>query len=112
MKQNEAVKILERLLVTVQKLRSNEREAIDRYPGAEETKLRVLTDLQPWIWGDKCLLPPLEIALAPDHDLTPGELYNFMFVVNNWAPELNVLNALHGEPAFPQPSIQWLRGWD
>jgi hypothetical protein len=111
-KQSTAVDILNHLMITIQKLRSNERESIEHFRGTQRVKDAVLESLQPWIYGDRCLLPGLEKTLSPGHYLTPQEFYNFMFIVDRFVPEIGIMTAVRQEEDFPAPDVNWIRGWE
>jgi len=70
-------KWLEQVLSCAQKARSVQLEAFGDLPEAEE----VLESLDPWLFGEKCVLPAL-ILVAKSGSLRPGDGMNLATVLH------------------------------
>lgn len=100
--QDEALALVLRVQTAVQKTRSNLIEAM----GDDEAAMKVNEALQPWLFGDRCILRATEIVLARGQ-VTAGELYNLLIICNR--PELRALLgmwfALNREDDLPEPDL-------
>lgn len=111
MKHSEAVETLRRLMFVVQKTRSNQNEFMHGYDYGVE----MLEELQPWVHGKKSILPGLEKVINRVDGggmIDPQEFYNFMFIVDRFAPQLNMIASILSQSVFPIPDVKWLRGWN
>lgn len=110
MKHSEAVETLRQLMFVVQKTRSNQSEFMQK----RDDGVEILEELQPWIHGKKSILPGLEKVMNRVDDggmIEPQEFYNFMYIVDRFAPQLNMIAAILKQSEFPIPDAQWMRGW-
>lgn len=113
MKHSEAEQIIRNALWSVQKVRSISNEMSENDP----VMYRVQRYLEPKIHDDRWMLNPL-LKLVERLDnggkLAPMEFYNMMIIIDKWGASVQVSYILATENAdgFPEPNIQWLRGWD
>src|SRR5262245_57829644 len=106
----EAVMMVRAFVLAVQKARSTMAESLgagEENPVAEEA----LVELQPWLFGPKCILPVAEKLLREAEQtgtVSPVALMN-LYQVLRFAPALAARFATWGQPdAF---NFAWLRGW-
>ena len=72
---------LTKLLVDDQKCRSNYHEAW----GSDETAERVAADLEPWLFGEKCIVEVLGKVLNSENELDNTEIFNFSYIAQHSA---------------------------
>ena len=107
MNAQDALRVVDRLTFTIQRMRSIGAEAL----GDDAVAHTLQEFLTPWVHGPKCLLP----ALAKVQDrgfVTPSELYNFCFIAHTLEPTIafSATRMLQDCPnPVPTPSADWLR---
>jgi hypothetical protein len=112
MKHSEAEKLIRDALWCVQRSRSISNEQSE----GDEALRRVQRFLEPKVHDEAYLLKPL-LKLVERLDnggkLAPIEFYNIMTVIHHWGASVQVAYIMESEgKAFPEPSIQWMRGWE
>ena len=86
------MQIIDRLIVTVQKARSNEREYLER-SGHGAVADTILEDSMPWLHGKKSILKGL-IGVQERGSVTGQEFYNFMVIANQFEPSIAALHLM------------------
>ena len=99
MKKSDAVKIVNNAIVAFQRFRSIVIESAEKDGVASST----LAILHPWTLGSKCPLITMQRVVDSD-SLTGGNLYNFMVVLDRFAPEVKVVSDFD----FPAPNPLWV----
>jgi hypothetical protein len=100
----EALKHLRVMLFAVQKARSNLMEAV----GDDETGNKVNSDLNPWLFGARSVLPSLVKYLDRIEAGAPingSDFYNFMTIAAR-SPVIAV-TAMTGDDVLPEPDMSW-----
>lgn len=107
MKQSKARKHLENYRFLLQKYRSNAKEELDPdvYKIAE-------VDLVKWILDDTyCPLQKICDVLDKDY-IEPLFFFNMMTILHKFSYSLVAIAPLYGIEDFPEPNMNWLRGWE
>lgn len=99
MNNKERLEVLEQIRYAFQRFRSVVLENAEKN-GTENH----LPKLFPWVFGDKCLLPSIQKCLDQEY-VSGQELYNFLYVLHNFSPEVMVSNLDYD---FPEPEIQMM----
>lgn len=111
MNQKEAMLLVNNTLFGLQRLRSMTVEELTRMGWEEETVKRVISDLIPWMHGEKgdAFLNALA-KVSSRGTVTGAELYNFMAILH--LLDRNLLMMLSGASGvmFPEPKIEWIPG--
>lgn len=101
----EAMAVVDRMVQVVTKMRSVGRETL----GDTAITQDLFEDLEPWVYGEKSILPKL--AMLQDRgNVTGPELYNLMYVAHHLAPYIAASALGMGDP-LPEPDLAWQRGW-
>lgn len=126
MREADAIEHLEHLMITIQKYRSNafETDAYDssqrevrRLHGerAEKTEEEFYGFLEPWLFGDKNVLPTLVKVLDQVREGMPlkvMDFYNFMVIADRCGPGLEIQRGFMQYPEWPEPSLDIIREWE
>jgi hypothetical protein len=109
MNQQEAMDIVDKLAVVIQKARSNAIESAAAYlpEGADVEKALETTDS--WLFGPKCLLIGL-LKVQGFQKIEPQSFFNLMFVCYRLAPELAAIYAAMVGEELPKPTIELMKG--
>ncbi len=112
MTKSRAIKILNIMTTTIQKMRS-----ITRENGIDDDLAEMVT---PWIFGPKCPLLALITIVNKARatgELAPGDFFNMMAIAYRLQPEIAVFASLFVTqdtepfPAEEPDYTQYLRGW-
>lgn len=109
MKHSEAAWCLRLMQWSIQKSRSTMKEMF-----GDTMAETLLGDLHPWLAGNKNLLPVLSKMLDRIDNgeiTTPLEFYNMMVLARK-EPAIWMVATTCDEKGLPEPSIEWLQGWD
>lgn len=109
MDQENAVKIVNELLFGLQRVRSMTVEELTICGFEEKTVKAVISDLIPWMYGDKGDAFLKALAGVADKGVVRGmELYNFMTILHRLDKALLMMVSVVCERAFPEPEISWI----
>ena len=100
----QALKHLRVMLFAVQKARSNLMETV----GDDEIGQKINADLNPWLFGPRCVLPPLVKyldRLEAGAPISGADFYNFMAIATRSSPII-ALAATDSED-LPEPELAW-----
>lgn len=101
MNQETALNCLRDMLWAIQKYRSNTKESFGHM---EDYSDEVMADMWPWIFGTKCPLNALSAVLDRGY-VTGQEFYNFMFILDRFIPEVQLLGEITRGINFPKPTL-------
>ena len=102
MDQAEAMKHLQIMMTSFQRYRSIVRENMGNIIHDD-----ALTMMYPWVFGSKCPLTALQKVLDRG-SVTGTELYNFMYIIEKFAPEIKIIRLIETQTKFPEPDINWV----
>lgn len=102
MRESEALDYLERLVPAMQKDRSNILEAC----GENEA---VAKALNPWVFGDKALLPQV-VKVVERGTIDPSGFNNILWVIENHIPGVAIVQTAWGQPIIERDPT--LFAWD
>ena len=102
MDQAEAMKHLQVMMTSFQRYCSIVRENM-----ANLLPEDALATMYPWVFGTKCPLTALQKVLDRG-SVTGTELYNFMYIVDKFAPEIKIIRLIETQTKFPEPDIDWV----
>jgi hypothetical protein len=110
--ESEAMEVVNRMTFAVQRMRTMAIEQL----GDDTTTLRVLTELEPWVHGPKCILPALT-KVQDRGSVTPGELLNFCYIAHHFSTISMAVGIMASagdwgiSDPIPEPDINWAVGW-
>ena len=102
MDQAEAMQHLQIMMTSFQRYRSIVRENMTNLLPED-----ALATMYPWVFGTKCPLTALQKVLDRG-SVTGTELYNFMYIVDKFAPEIKIIRLIETQTKFPEPDIDWV----
>jgi hypothetical protein len=85
------------MLLGAQKARSVGWEAV----GDDEAGLTVLTALEPWLYGERCVVPVLADRLDNPKTVDPLEYRNLMMVALRFCPAIALASVNYGGVCLP-----------
>lgn len=116
MKQSEAVEHLRTMMRVVQRFRGISKEALVGGGWKEQVVDSLLADIQPYIFGNKCVLEAL-IKILDSVDagnaLAPHDFYNMIYIAGSLEPSIGAACQLSGRIRFPlEADYRWVLGWE
>ena len=102
MDQAEAMKHLQVMMTSFQRYCSIVREYMTNLLPED-----ALATMYPWVFGTKCPLTALQKVLDRG-TVTGTEMYNFMYVVHRFIPEIKIVRLIETQEKFPEPDVQWI----
>jgi hypothetical protein len=115
MKQQEANKLMSTLLIGLQRARSVDMENLSYNDGrkvSDELTEAIAADLTPWLHGTKGNAFLSGVIKVQDRNVTGMEFYNFMYIIHRLEPTMQAMIGALTETNFPEPDMQWIRGFD
>lgn len=109
MNQEKAIELVNKALFGLQRVRSMSVEELTRMGWEEETVKVVISDLIPWMHGEKgdAFLNALG-AVSSRGKVTGQELYNFMSILHLLDRTLLMMLSAVTETMFPAPQMYWI----
>jgi hypothetical protein len=109
MNQEQAMELVNNLLFALQKMRSITIEELTNYGFEEKTVKSVVSDLVPWMHGEKGDAFLSGLALVQDRgSITGMELYNFMTILHLLDRNLLMMVSALSQRMYPKPEITWV----
>ena len=116
MKQAEAMKLVNTLIIGLQRARSVSKESledlvIDGKVISKQVVINVLEGLTPWLHGPKgdgflCAL----MVVSNRGTVTGMDMYNFMTIIHLLNPTVAAMAGILTDTTFPEPDIHWCAG--
>mgnify|MGYP001616823587 CR=1 FL=1 len=108
MNQEQAMKLVNRAMIGLQRTRTISIEELTRFGWEESTVKSVIADLIPWAIGEKgdALLNALSLV-SNRGSVTGQELYNFMTILHRLDKALLIMITGFTETVFPEPDMKW-----
>ena len=110
MNQEKALTLINKMLFGLQRVRSMTIEELTRLGFEEHTVRTVISDLIPWMHGERgdALLTSLARVSSSGY-VTGQQLYNYMTILHTLDRNLLMMISAASETMYPKPNLEWIR---